>query len=198
MVTLNGQSEDRLVGAVVAKPPKREQEKDMKAELRAFRTIGRMAIYVLVAAMVMSAATAKAQSEESAARRGLTGTWKVTVQLHVCDSTAEIGGPFQSLLTFGRGGTLVEDTANSMFYPAFRSPGHGIWKAQGERTFWASSEAFITSNGVLTMTQRIDQTIKIGDDPNRFTVTNASVKFYDPSGTFLKMGCADASGKRYQ
>ena len=170
----------------------------MKTQSKAFWTVGRMAMYVLVGALLLSAATAKAQSEESAARNGLTGTWQVTVQLHVCDSTVPIGGPFQSLLTFGRGGTLVETTANSMFYPALRGPGHGIWKAEGDGKYTASSIAFITLNGALTMTQRIDQTIVIGDDRNQFTVNNANVKFYDPSGTFLKAGCADAWGERYQ
>ena len=172
----------------------------MKAEWKVFRTVGRTAIYPMVVALVMSAAAARAQSEESAAGNGLTGTWRVTVQLHVCNSTINIGSPFQSLLTFGRGGTLVEVTANAMFYPSLRSPGHGIWRAQGDGTYSASSMAFITSNvnGALTMTQRIDQTIVIGDNPDQFTVKNANVKFYDPSGTFLKMGCADAWGKRYQ
>lgn len=170
----------------------------MKTELKAFWVVGRMAICLLAAALVMSAATAKAQSEESAAGNGLTGTWQVTVQLHVCNSSIPIGSPFQSLLTFGRGGTLVEDTANSMFYPAFRGPGHGTWKAEGDGKYAASSTAFITLNGTLTMTQRIDQTIVIGDDRNHFTVNNANVKFYDPSGTFLKAGCADATGTRYQ
>jgi hypothetical protein len=158
-----------------------------------------MAIFVLLGILVMTAGSANAQSEQSSAGNGLAGTWQVTVQLHVCNSTVTIGAPFQSLLTFGRGGTLVEDTANSMFYPAFRGPGHGIWKSHRDGMYSASSTAFITLNGALTMTQRIDQTIVIGDDdPNQFVVKDAMVKFYDPSGTLLKQGCADASGKRYQ
>jgi hypothetical protein len=175
-----------------------EQEQDMKTELKRSRIAGRMAIYLLTGALVLTASTARAQSEESAAGNGLAGTWRVTVQLHVCNnSTATIGGPFQSLLTFSRGGTLVEDTANSMFYPAFRGPGHGIWAANQDGTYSASSMAFITVNGALTMTQRIDQTIVI-DQPNHFTVTDAKVKFFDASGMFVKAGCADATGKRYQ
>ncbi len=166
--------------------------------VKASRTSGRLAVLLAGAALLLTSISATAQSEESAAANGLTGTWKVTVQLHVCNGTLAIGGPFQSLLTFDRGGTLVEDTANSMFYPAYRSPGHGIWKAEGDSTYDASSTAFITSNGVLTMTQRIDQTIVIGDNPDQFTVKNANVTFYDPSGAFLKAGCADAWGKRYQ
>lgn len=169
----------------------------MKTESKRFCTAGRMAIYLLAGALVMSAGAARAQSEESAAGHGLAGTWRVTVQLHVCNSTTPIGSPFQSLLTFARGGTLVEDTANSMFYPAFRGPGHGIWSGREDDTYTASSMAFITVNGVLTMTQRIDQTIVI-DSPNHFTAKDATVKFFDPSGSLLKTGCADAEGKRYQ
>jgi hypothetical protein len=167
-------------------------------EWKAFRTAGRMAIVILLGVLVMTAGSASAQSEQSAAGNGLAGTWQVTVQLHVCNSTVTIGAPFQSLLTFGRGGTLVEDTANSMFYPAFRSPGHGIWKVQSDGTYSASSMAFITINGALTMTQRIDQTIVIADNPDQFAVKDANVKFYDPSGTLLRQGCADAWGKRFQ
>ena len=157
-----------------------------------------MVVLVLVGmAAVFATTNAKAQSEESSSANGLEGTWRVTVQLHMCGTTTNIGGPFQSLLTFGRGGTLVEDTANAMFYPAFRSPGHGIWNGQGG-TYSASSMAFITSNGALVMTQRIDQTIVMGDDSNHFTVTNAKVRFFDPSGNFFKQGCANAVGLRYQ
>ncbi|MDT8068463.1 MAG: hypothetical protein ROO76_09900 [Terriglobia bacterium] len=169
----------------------------MRTEFKVFRTAGRMAVYLLAGALVATSSLAHAQSEESAAGNGLAGTWRVTVQLHVCNSTTKIGSPFQSLLTFAQGGTLVEDTANAMFYPLFRGPGHGIWSAQSDGTYSASSMAFITSNEVLTMTQRIDQTIVI-DKPDHFIVNDAKVKFFDPSGTFLKAGCADAWGERYQ
>jgi len=85
-----------------------------------------------------------------------------------------------------------------MFYPAFRGPGHGIWKRTGYRTYDASSLAFITFNGALTQTQKITQKIDLDDDRDSFTVTDASVQFYDPTGNLVRTGCANAAGKRFE
>jgi hypothetical protein len=130
--------------------------------------------------------------------RTLEGTWVVTVTQHACPSGPAIAPPFQSLLTFDRGGTMTETTDNPMFYPAFRGPGHGVWSHTGRRTYSADSLAFVTVNGALAKTQKISQTIEIGDDPNQFTTTEASVQFFDPSGNLLVSGCASAVGQRFQ
>ena len=93
---------------------------------------------------------------------------------------------------------MTETTDNPMFYPAFRGPGHGVWSHTGRRTYSADSLAFVTVNGALAKTQKISQTIEIGDDPNQFTTTEASVQFFDPSGNLLVSGCASAVGQRFQ
>jgi hypothetical protein len=129
--------------------------------------------------------------------RDLKGTWVVTVQQKNCATNALVGGPFESLLTFNRGGTMTETTSNPLFFPALRGPGHGVWGRIGRSSYNATSLAFITLNGSLTKTQKITQTIEL-EDPDDFTTTEASVQFYDPAGNLLVTGCAAATGKRFE
>ncbi len=50
----------------------------------------------------------------------LEGSWTVKVTQHNCETGDPVGKPFLSLLTFSRGGTLLESTNNPMFFPAVR------------------------------------------------------------------------------
>jgi hypothetical protein len=58
--------------------------------------------------------------------------------------------------------------------------------------------AFVTVNGTLAKTEKISQTIEIGDDADQFTTTEASVQFFGPSGALLMNGCASAAGQRFE
>jgi hypothetical protein len=100
------------------------------------------------------------------------------------------------MLTFSRGGTLLETTANPMFFPAVRGPGHGVWSHANDRTFKAVSVAFITLNGALAKTQTIRQTIKMGDDPDTFKTSSATVLIVPAGGGPNISGCASAIGTR--
>src|SRR5271165_2323081 len=125
---------------------------------------------ILAAACVLSfAGAAGAQTEawdEGAAT--LKGSWTVKVTQRNCQTGDPLGSPFFSLLTFSQGGTLLESTANPMFFPAVRGDGHGVWSATGHQTYRAISTAFITVNGELSKTQTITQQIEMGADPNTF------------------------------
>jgi hypothetical protein len=143
------------------------------------------------------AASAQTEDWDFAARR-LEGSWTVQVTQRDCQTGDAIGAPFFSLLTFARGGTLVESTVNPMFFPAVRGPGHGVWSHTGHRTFRALSTAFITSNGVLVKTQTITQKIEMGDNPNTFTTPSASVVFDPAGGGPTITGCATATGTRIE
>jgi hypothetical protein len=100
---------------------------------------------------------------------------------------------------------MTETTANPMFYPAERGPGHGVWshvKGGGygdasDRRYQARSLAAITANGVLTQEQIIRQDIQMGNSPNSLQTTSASVEFYKPDGTLVRKGCATAQGTRF-
>ena len=92
-----------------------------------------VAFYRLVlagACALLLAGAAGAQTENWGPEAGgLEGSWTVKVTQHNCATGDPVGEPFLSLLTFSRGGTLVESTANPMFFPAVR----GDWPWGVER-----------------------------------------------------------------
>ncbi|HEY6389093.1 MAG TPA: hypothetical protein VIX91_25725 [Candidatus Acidoferrum sp.] len=159
-----------------------------------------LAVLAVGAAMLLTVRRGAAAHSDDWDRDGQTlkGTWVVTVTQQACPSGPAIALPFKSLLTFNAGGTMTETTDNPMFFPALRGPGHGVWNHTGPHTYSADTMAFVTVNGVLAKTQKISQTIEIGDDPDQFTTTSASVQFFDPTGTFLVSGCATATGQRLE
>lgn len=133
----------------------------------------------------------------------IVGTWIVTVQVNNCSGTA-IGKPFQSLLTFNAGGTMIEDTTNPSFAPAQRGTGHGVWEYQGEHKFAVKSIAFINFTttpppppGFKAGTQTITQTIEFPNGPDSWTA-EAQVQFADTTGTVYRSGCAAASAVRFE
>ncbi len=164
---------------------------------------------VLMTAALVAASAGIALADGPArvsAGRGLEGTWTVTVTLRDCQAGSPLGNPFRSLLSFARGGTVTETTANPSFFPAVRSPGHGVWGAQRieagsasgrGRSYDAATTAFLTVDGVLTRTQKITQSIRMGDDPDTFD-SDASVQFFDPAGRLLVTACATAVGQRFE
>jgi hypothetical protein len=152
-----------------------------------------------VVCVLSLAGSAGAQSEawDHGAGR-LQGSWMVKVTQQDCQTGNPLGDPFSSLLTFSQGGTLLESTANPMFFPAVRGDGHGVWSATGHQTYRAVSTAFITSNGKLVNTQTITQKIEMGADPNTFETSSASVVFVPANGGPTMTGCATATGSRIE
>jgi hypothetical protein len=152
----------------------------------------------------MVTASRPATAEDEAEARGLTGTWLTTIQLFDCSSGAVAGRPFQSLLTFGPGGTLIETTANPAFAPGQRGPGHGSWGRASHNVFRGVSEAFIVfstpAHGPVpqfdTGRQRIEQYIEYSGG-DQFS-SEATITFSDPSGTVLRSGCAHAVATRQE
>jgi len=155
-----------------------------------------VAFLVLAATMGMTSAQS-AIGEIERNEQALKGTWLFQISIQDCNSGVPLGQPFESLLTFANGGTLTKTTANPTFYPAVRSPGHGVWKTSGHHTYQATSTAFVTLNGVLARTQTISQTIEVLTEDTLRT-TDASVTFYKPDGTLLASGCAAATGTRIE
>ncbi len=166
------------------------------------KPIHKMAILGVCGAAVLSLGQSRPQADPAdplAAK--LEGTWRVSVTLRNCDSGTTLP-PFQSLLTFARGGTLTGTTSSPDFLPGQRSPDHGVWSTAGGHAFRAAQEAFIlfdspsrpNRHGFRTGTQRISQTIELKND-DEFT-SNASTVYLDSSGTMLTTGCANAVGRR--
>ena len=161
---------------------------------------------LVIAGVCMAAVLALAQHRQEAASGDplaakLEGTWRVSVTLHSCDSNTAMP-PFQSLLTFARGGTLTGTTASPNFLPGQRSSDHGIWSSAGGHAFRAVEEAFILFDSPTranrpafrTGTQRISQTIELKNDDE--FISSATTVYFDSGGTMLTTGCADAVGRR--
>jgi hypothetical protein len=153
-----------------------------------------LALSALATTLCLTSIAASAQGDDSNGKR-LEGSWKVQIVVTDCNLGTALTPPFLSLLTFGRGGTLVETTSNPSFYPAVRGPGHGVWAVAPGGAFQATSTAFITLNGVLQRIQTIDQTIELISHDVLHT-TSATVTFYNPAGGVLAQGCASATGTR--
>ena len=155
------------------------------------------ALLAVGACALSLAKIAAAQTEDwDDEARSIEGSWTVQVTQVNCQTGDALGSPFYSMLTFSRGGTLVETTANPMFFPAVRGPGHGIWSHGYDHSFKAVSVAFITLNGALVKTQTIRQTIKMADDPDTFKTTSATVLIVPAGGGSNISGCATATGTR--
>jgi hypothetical protein len=162
-----------------------------------------------IAALQTSAPRAKAEKEDRGEfklqeDRRLEGTWRVEVTLRDCQTGAEIRPATPALLTFAKGGTLTETT--TVFPPAVRSPGHGFWEHTGAQTYSAVSDAFIFNPSAPPPsawigTQRLTQTIQLGDDPDELTST-ASTVFFGPTGNpipgFPPAGCATGVAHRME
>ncbi len=154
----------------------------------------RMAAVLAIAFLLTCVQALIAQSKPSNGDP-IQATWRVSVTQRNCQTGQALGDPFPSLLTFNQGGTLNESTANPKFYPNLRLPGEGYWTTSGNGVYQASSIAFITADGQLAMTQRIDQKILLLGDK---LTANATVQFFDPSGKLLMSGCATAVAVRYK
>ena len=151
-----------------------------------------------VIALACAAGVAAHDSDDRGDPGDLAGTWKVQITLRNCATGAPVGAPFYSLLTFADGGTVTETTANSMFFPAIRGPGHGAWsRGRHKGEYSAVTMAFITMDGALVKTQTITQVIDMGPGQNKFTTPKAEIEFFDPAGNLLITGCATAVGSRF-
>jgi hypothetical protein len=154
-----------------------------------------------VVTLFMAMAPAFLFAGDDSGAGGLEGTWRVEVTRRSCESGLA-SQPFQSLLTFARGGTLTGTTANPAFLAGQRSGDHGFWSPAGVRVFRAVDEAFIlfdspgsgSGPGFKAGTQQISQTIEMKND-DEFT-SSASTSFFDVRGKLLNKGCASAIGHR--
>src|SRR5262245_11701303 len=87
--------------------------------------------------------TGTAQSKNKDSNASLIGTWTVQVTLRDCQTSAPLGPPFNSLVTFHRGGTVTETAGSLAFAIGQRSAGHGTWTRKNAHTFGQKMVALI-------------------------------------------------------
>jgi hypothetical protein len=164
------------------------------------------AVLALAGALLMtSGRTGLAQSNNSASKNGLEGTWYVRVTLRDCASGAQIGPAFNSLVTFHGGGTLSESTSSLAFAVGQRTDGQGTWTSEGHHTYTQrmvnlikfdtppsppASPGFFAGWGIVTHTVELS-------DANHLTSSGTNA-FYKTDGTLYRTGCSTAVAERFE
>ena len=155
--------------------------------------------------LMTSGRTGLAQSNNSASKNGLEGTWFVQVTLRDCASGAQIGLPFNSLVTYHRGGTLSESTSSRAFAIGQRGDGQGSWSFEGHHTYHQRMVSLINfdtapnlpaSPGFFAGWSIVTHTLELTDaDHGTSSGTNA---FYKADGTLYRTGCSTAAAVRFE
>ncbi len=131
-------------------------------------------------------------SGQSGESQRIEGTWRTIVTPRNCQTGDAVAPPFQSLLSFNRGGTLVgtSTVAASVF---------GVW--QRGHSFHDYSFAFANlrynTSGVFIGTQTVRQTAALSADGNGFTTTG-TVEIFDTNGNLIGTGCSTSTGTRFE
>ena len=164
--------------------------------------------------LVSSGAVALAHSGTSHDRKSLEGAWFVRVTLRACDTNASLGS-FLSVVSFHDGGTISETTTSPAFAIGQRSPGHGVWEFEGDRTYSQRMVGLINFdtppnlpgtpgfNPALPVTPGffagwsvVMHTLELTDaDHATSSGTNA---FYKADGTLYRTGCSTAVATRFE
>ena len=173
------------------------------------------AISLLTLLLLASTAVRAGAQSDAADGAGLTGAWMVKVTLRDCTTGAPLGPVINSLVTFHRDGTISEAAGGLAFAPGQRSPGHGAWRPEAERTFGQEMIAMIlfdtapnlpgtpgfdpskpVSPGFFAGWVTISHSIRFtAVDRIASTGTNA---FYTTSGDVYRSGCSTATGQRFE
>jgi hypothetical protein len=132
------------------------------------------------------------------------GLWLVRVQLRNCQTQAPLGAPFNSLVSFIAGGSVIEATEAPAFAIGQRTQAHGRWGRLGPRTFSQQMMALIAfdtppnpplSPGFVRGGSIVSQTVELTSS-TAFTSSGTNA-FYDASAQLYRAGCATATGQRF-
>jgi hypothetical protein len=170
-------------------------------------TASRVAAVIGVAGALLlgTGRAGQAQSNQSASKTGLEGTWFVQVTLRDCATDAPVGPPFSSLVTFHRGGTISETTGSSAFASGQRSDGQGGWNAEGHNTYtqrmvslinFDTAPNFPKSPGFFAGWSVVSHTLEL-TDANHATSSGTNA-FYKADGTLYRTGCSTAVSVRFE
>jgi hypothetical protein len=180
--------------------------------LRVSTVAAGLALLATAAVTPAIAAAKNAKGTDGVGAKALVGTWRVSVTTYRNCDPLQPNPSFDSLLTFGEDGSLIETTSSAQFQAGQRSIGHGRWERTGPGAFRAVSEAFIQFATTSSLPppppgpalqrgrQRIDQGIEM---TSRDTFeSDASVFFFgntsDNGVAPYFSGCAKASGVRFE
>jgi len=170
-----------------------KERKTMNSKLR--RTSSLVIVLLLVGALVQHfAGNAAAQSN----REGwLQGTWRLHVNPRNCQTGAPIP-PFETLVSFARGGTLTEVTT-APFLPGQITTGLGVWSHTHDNAYKAVFDKFVLFDSPETATgfkfkrgmQRHIWEIVVEGDQIKI---ESSGQFLDTNGNLIAATCASSTG----
>ena len=159
----------------------------------------------VLVSMLVAGALSHAQLTLQAQALTIEGVWAMTITLRDCTTTAPLGQPFRSILTFHQGGTISESPANPGLAPGQRTPGHGVWTHAGAATYSSKFLAAIlfdtppnppASPGFLVGWQTGTQTAVLSDLDH--LTTTGQIQFYDINRVLYRTVCAAARGERFK
>jgi hypothetical protein len=137
------------------------------------------------------------------------------VTLRDCATSAPLGLPFNSLVTFHGHGTISESAASLAFAPGQRSPGHGTWTRKRGHTYGQEMVALLLfdTEPNLPATPTFDPTKPVSpgffagwltvSHTVRFTAVDRIASagtngFYKTNGELYRSGCSTAIGQRFE
>lgn len=125
---------------------------------------------------------------------GIEGTWDATVTLLNCATGVPLFPPGQSLISYARGGTYIEEASGTP--PSMRYPGLGVWMHVRARTYTLAFKIFQfnadgTSNGKIVIVTEVEHKL---DD----TLTSSgSARLFNAAGDLIANLCVSTTGTRF-
>jgi filamentous hemagglutinin family protein len=151
----------------------------------------------LVLTSSMQPKSAKAQEEGG----GLEGTWLNDVKIVTCSpAPPAVIATFQSMITYMRGGVLIESGSPTFPTAVSRSPSHGIWKPTSGHSFHVFFRFHTFDN-----LGRLNSIVEVTTDPslingelsgngtNKITIVNP----VDGTVIGVTEGCNEATSRRF-
>jgi hypothetical protein len=169
--------------------------KEKKAMKRITFTSITLAIMAIVIAFAISQSTIRAQNPPvDPVGAGIEGTWDVQVTFVDCTTGVPLFPPGNSLTSFNRGGTYIEEASGVP--PSRRYPGLGVWRHDHARVYALAFKIFQynadgTSNGRIVVNGEVEHNL---DDT---TSTNALARIYNAAGDLIATRCVKSVGTRF-
>ena len=162
-------------------------------------TVGR---YMLIGLLLGS--SVQGVSAQVSGSQALAGVWGIQVTLRDCATTAPLGPPIRSIVTFHQDGTISESAGALAFAPGQRSPGHGVWTHEGGNRFVQKMLALIlfdsapnlpVSPGFFAGWQTVTHHVDVTGDTLTSSGTNA---FFRVDRSQYRTGCSTATAERFK
>jgi hypothetical protein len=175
---------------------------------------GRVIAATLAVTVALAGPAGASSQYQVTGSKALVGAWTVEITLRDCNTNAPLGAPFPALISFHDGGTLTDSYALSAFAIGQRSPAHGAWVHDNDRTFRSQMVAIIAFDtapnlpgpgfdpakpvtpGFFAGWKTITHTVVLTSADE--SVSSGTHAFYKANGDVYRTGCSTTVGRRVQ